>query len=478
MLKALTIIWLLFLIAGCRSLAKNPTTKVKGILQLDTTSMSIHELNNWIADSHIALVTDIGANRSVVLHNGVLKDAFNILSGEKGVGIVPNAHGSSTTLGKFAISIVEYCPTYWRLGEVIKPCKSNNPLGRYGLWFSTHIDSSIHSSFTDHHKDYSLPADKRRLTKGSIQAKEQDLENFIHLIFASAPFANHPLPKKMKQLKAENDRTNVSTLINSPQNISGRKSSETIRLISQLGDAVDLDVKMLVVDSRSWTESSDKMLARQPLMRILTEEDSSADLRLVRDCVALKYMNLTSGPNSSTPLASLIPGDIILSAYYHQATHHPSLGSYVITDQNIPAWLPHNPHKPSMACSSQYYWSSKSHGQLLRINGNKQSCSTNELVSLTEPKVPDQKVLPNAPKAGDLAGNLAKITTTPLYEHMKCLAQGNDETHCEAKSGCTNPFLFDHHNPEVCLGFFEFLFQHIGPTTEYEAHVKSYCTPG
>lgn len=477
MQKALTIIWLLVLIAGCRSMVKDRAAKVKGVIQLDSTSMSIHELNNWIADSHIAWVTDIGANRSVIIHKGVLMDAFNILSGEKGVGIIPNAQGSSTTLGKFAISIVEYCPTYWKLGEVIKPCKKDNPLGRYGLWFSTHIDSSIHSSFTDHDKDYSLPADKRRLTKGSIQAREQDLENFIHLIFASPPFANHPLPKKIQQLKAENDHTNVSTLIDSPQNSSGRKTSETIKLISQLGDAVELDVKMLVVDSRSWAESSHKIAARQPLIRILTEENNTRRrLRLVRDCVVIKHVNLTSGPNSSTQLASLIPGDIILNAHYHPDTHNPqSFGTYVITDQNLPAWLPYNHHKPSMACS-QYYWSRKSRGQLLRIHGKKQDCSTYELASLTEPKSPHE-TLASKPKAKKLDNSRAKITTTPLYKHMKCLAQGHDKAHCEEETGCTNPFIFHHRRPEICLGLFEFLFQHIGPTTEYATNVRSYCAP-
>ena len=157
------------------------------------------------------MIADLKYNRALIVHHGVIVDAFPIITGGYSS---QNFSQSQTPLGVFTVHAIDYCPPWYsastKEGKI--PCSDANRLGPYSLWFKDGYIFGVHGRPPNQSLQQlftSLGSSDRRGSKGCIVVPQDHLKNFIDLIFDDPAFKNHPGVKKIKELRSRKDPTNV-----------------------------------------------------------------------------------------------------------------------------------------------------------------------------------------------------------------------------------------------------------------------------
>ena len=278
----------LLMVSACKKVGSEGFGTTKHTMETSQISLTVADVNKYVASSSIVVIADVSTNRAVVIHYGEVVDALNILTGE----ITEDLEGkkrSKTALGVFTIHALEYCPPWYLDEKREEPCASSNPLGEYGLWFKDNYLYGIHGRPSDSYSqgEFGFITSERSSSRGCVVFPEASLTRLVDRIFSTHGFENSKAVEMIKQYRATNTPTNV--VIRIVDDFKGKLSS--IIEESEVGDPLKVDVKLVVVDLGQWDvdtpkETEQKLVPspHQGLVSLLQGKSFEESLQLVQDC--------------------------------------------------------------------------------------------------------------------------------------------------------------------------------------------------
>ena len=404
---------------GCKSLSSG-NTRAKQVIQVDTKSMSLEELNDWLQKTYLAAVTDLATNRTAIIREGVLIDSWPSVTGALTEGRFSR---SLTRLGVFTMDAIDYCPPWYPgNGEVYTPCSEDNRLGRYSIWFDRYL-YGFHGRHEKDQSEFTRKPSMRSRSAGCVVAPHEKLREYADLIFEHPAFKDHVGVEEIKRIRDHSDPAirdqNKLILL---EDYKGNRSPPPPDGGQPLGERVKIDAKLLVIDIRDLGKWSTKTERDSLFLRTEKEPGTShTSMRLSRSCLVQSPLPLYQDPSlisEQYEVGTLNPGDLLVG--FHHLPHFGSTGGWVQlktqAGQSVKGWLVYQDGEQSMNCDKDYSWFSSPEARVVSLyNADTQNDSPScSLAELTQQE---------------------NITQTKAYKLLNCLKWGGG-LGCQDKHRC------------------------------------------